>query len=77
MIERQVFVTWYAPTEKQPPEGDIVVATISGKGKGVTYDHTFALVEWYDDGLGWALTDIELDEFEVHAWADLKPLGGD
>lgn len=77
MIERQTIVTWYTPEEKMPKEGDITVVTISGKGgNNVTYDHAFALAEWYDDGLGWTLTDIELDEFVVHAWADLKPYGG-
>ena len=77
MIERQQLVTWYTLEEKMPKEGDITVVTISGKGwNNVTYDHAFALAEWYDDGLGWTLTDIELDEFVVHAWADLKPYGG-
>ena len=77
MIERQQFVTWYTPEEKLPNEGDITVVTISGRGgNNVTYDHAFALAKWYNDGEGWNLTDIELDEFVVHAWADLKPYGG-
>lgn len=77
MIERQTIVTWYTPREKLPKEGEIVIATISGCTKHVTYDHAFALVEWYADGLGFTLTDIELDEFTVHAWCDLQPYGGD
>ena len=35
MIERQMFVTWYTPKEKLPKEGEIVIATISGKGKNI------------------------------------------
>ena len=77
MIERQVIATWHRPEEKLPPEGQIVVASISGFTKHTTYDHTFALVEWYGDGLGWELTDDNnLDEFTVHAWCDLEPYGG-
>ena len=76
MIERQTIVTWYTPEEKMPNEGDITVVTISGKRGGVTYDHSFALAEWFNDGDGWNLTDIDMDEFTVHAWADLTPYGG-
>ena len=76
MIERQTIVTWYTPEEKLPNEGDITVVTISGKRGSVTYDHVFALAEWYNDGDGWNLTDIDMDEFTVHAWADLTPYGG-
>ena len=76
-IERQTIVTWYRPDEKLPPEGDIVVATVSGRrGKNITYDHAFALVSWFPDGLGFALEDIHLDEFTVHAWCDLEPYKG-
>ena len=66
---------WYSPEEKLPPEGLLVVATISGKANNSTYDHALVICEWYDDGLGWSLSDIELDEFVVHAWCDLKPYG--
>ena len=76
MIERQQFVTWYTPEEKMPKEGNITVVTISGKRGNITYYHSFALAEWYNDGLGWNLTDIDMDEFTVHAWADLTPYGG-
>ena len=77
MIERQTIVTWYTPEEKMPNEGDITVVTISGKGKQITYDHAFALAEWYNDGDGWFVHDVDLlDEFTVHAWADLTPYGG-
>ena len=55
MIERQVFVTWYTPKEKMPKEGDIVVTTVSGGFRNMTYDHAFVLAEWYDDGCGWYL----------------------
>lgn len=75
MIERQTIVTWHTPDEKKPPEGDIVVVTISGRiSKNVEYDHAFALAEWYEND-GWALSDIEADDFTVHAWCDLVPYG--
>ena len=76
MIERQVFVTWYTPDEKLPDEGKIVIASISGKAGNTDYDHAFALCTWVDDGLGWMLEDMELDDFKVHAWCDLEPYGG-
>lgn len=72
-IERQVIVTWYTPEEKLPPEGETVVITVSGQHDHVRYDHAFALAEWFDDCYGWELSEIELDEFVVHAWCDLKP----
>ena len=77
MIERQTIVTWHTPDEKKPPEGDIVVVSISGRqSANVTFDHAFALAEWYDDGEGWTLSDIEMESFTVHAWCDLMPYGG-
>ena len=39
MIERQVIVTWYEPWEDVPEEGEIVVATISGKRGNVRYEN--------------------------------------
>ena len=76
IVERQTIVTWYTPNEKKPPEGDIVVVSISGKmDRNVTLDHTFALAEWYNDGDGWNLLDIEVDKLVVHAWCDLVPYG--
>lgn len=81
VIERQQFVTWYTPDEKLPPKGMIHVVTISGSrrknGFETIFDHAFALASWYDDGLGWELEDIDLDEFVVHAWCDLDPYGGE
>ena len=77
LIERQTITTWYTPDEKLPPVGEIVVASISGFSKHTTYDHTFALVEWYGDDFGWCLSnDVNLDSFTVHAWCDLMPYGG-
>lgn len=75
VVERQVIVTWEKPEEKMPNEGDIVVVTVSGKGKNVEYDHAFALAEWYDDGEGWYVSCPDLDECTVHAWCDLEPYG--
>lgn len=78
MIERQVFVTWYTPDEKLPPEGEIVVVTMSGQAGCIEYDHSFALAEYYKDD-GWYLTDDDdmMDELTVHAWCDLKPYGAE
>lgn len=76
-IERQTIVTWYRPEEKHPREGDIVVATVSGKkGEHITYDHAFALVSWFDDGLGYVLENDHLDDLKVHGWCDLEPYKG-
>jgi hypothetical protein len=68
-------VTWYKPDEKHPPEGWIVLATVSGHrhDRHITYDHAFALVEWFDDGEGWYLTHDYLDEFTIHAWCNVSP----
>ena len=75
MVVRQDIVTWYEPAEKLPPEGQIVVGTISGRKGSITYDHALTLLEWYTDG--WVLTEgEEMDEFELHAWCDLDPYGG-
>ena len=79
-IERQTIVTWYDPDERKPKEGDIVVVTISGKFENhwtnVTYDHAFALAEWYEND-GWMLTDIDDNSFTIHAWCDLVPYGSE
>lgn len=75
-IERQVIVTWYTPEEKLPAEGITVVASISGRWENVTYDHAFALVEWFNDGLGFTMSEVpERKGFTVHAWCDLEPYG--
>lgn len=80
MIERQVITTWYKPTEKLPKDGEIVVATISGKTKNITFDHALVTAEYYD-GEGWCVDpfDFELKGawIKVHAWADLEPYGGE
>ena len=77
VIENQVIACWNSPDKKLPNEGDIVVVTVSGKrGKSITYDHAFALASWFDDGLGWQLEDLHLDEFTIHAWCDLEPYKG-
>ena len=76
MIERQVIVTWYTPDEKKPPKGDIVLVTVSGRrGRYISYDHAFALASWYDDGDGFLLEDGHIDDFVIHAWADIEPYG--
>lgn len=77
MIEKQVIVTWSKPEEKLPPNGMMVVATISGKLKGedVEYEHAFAVMEYLEDS-GWESSDGFLfDSLTVHAWADLEPYG--
>lgn len=81
MTERQVIVNWYRPDEKLPPEGEIVVATISGKTRNITFDHALVLAEWFDDGEGWAIDDYDFglkgSSLTVHAWADLEPYKGE
>lgn len=76
--ERRAFVTWYTPEEKLPPDGEIVIATISGKNRNVLYDHAFSLAEHYE-GDGWYTGEIDTDlknsELTVHAWCDLEPYG--
>lgn len=78
MIERQVFVTWYTPEEKLPPDDIFVIATISGKCGGVTYDHTFAIATYYSDE-GWCFDGMDPEESDasitVNAWCDLEPYG--
>lgn len=77
MTVRQDIITWYEPWEDLPEEGEIVVATVSGKRGNVKYENTFAVVEWWKD-TGWVMSEdsIQMDEFVVHAWCDLKPYGG-
>jgi len=75
MIERQVIVTWHTPEEKLPPDGAIVLVTVSGKGDNVCFDHTFGLAEFYSDE-DWVLETNLLDDFTIHAWADIEPYQG-
>ena len=76
-IERQTIVTWYKPSERLPKDGDIVVVTISGKTKNMTFDHAFALASYFsEDAGGWMLEDYGIEEFIIHAWCDLDPYGG-
>ena len=74
MKERQVIVTWYSPEEKTPEEDVIVVATITGKAKGIRFNHSFALLIWTEEG--WLSLDWDFEELTVHAWADLEIYGG-
>ena len=76
MIERQVIVTWHTPAEKLPEKFQTDVATISGKGIGVKYDHAFGLIEWTGDQWDMDMVDVDWTEFVVHAWCDLEPYGG-
>lgn len=79
MIERQVIVTWYSPQEKLPNDGDIVIATISGKSRNITFDHALVAAEYYKDE-GWCVEDIDFTLkhawLEVHAWCDLQAYDG-
>ena len=76
LVERQVFVTWYTPAEKKPPEEwDVVLVTVSGKKGVTTYDHAFALAA-YDKDDGWMLWNDDMTEFTIHAWADIEPYKG-
>ena len=79
LVERQVFVTWHTPDEKLPPEGNFVVATISGNTRNVTFDHAMVMAEWYD-GEGWCIEGYDFGlkgaSLTVHAWCDLEPYKG-
>ena len=77
LIERQVFVTWYTPDEKLPPDDIFVVITMSGTGPYITYDHALMLAEW-DSVEGWIIDGLNADteKVTVHAWCDLEPYGG-
>lgn len=79
LVERQVIVSWYRPEEKLPPEEwDTILLTVSGTGKRVKYDHALTL-GGYDPKVGWYLNGWEdelLDNFTVHAWADIDPYKG-
>ena len=74
MIVRQDIITWYTPEEKMPPEGECVVATVSGCSNNATYDHALCMVSLWDGGF--VLEDLELDDFKIHAWCDLEPYKG-
>lgn len=75
MVEKQVIAIWYTPEEKLPEEDKIVLVTVSGIGHNFSYNRAFALAMWCGPD-GWFLTDVELDEFDVHAWCDIEPYGG-
>lgn len=77
MIEKMVICNWYTPDEKMPEEGYFTIVTFSGKSKNTTYDHTFGVGQWMDDGLGWTIEGLPEDaEYEVLAWCDLEPYQG-
>ena len=79
MVERQVFVTWYTPEEKMPPEDVFVPVTMSGKCGNIKFDHALVMAEW-DKTEGWYIEPYGVDSrgewFTVHAWCDLEPYGG-
>ena len=78
VAERQVIVDWYPPEKHPDQEGDIVIATISGKIRGITYDHAFEKLEWWESD-GWVFTDLDasMDGITIHAWCDLEPFKGE
>lgn len=77
-IERQLIATWFTPEERLPKEGDITLVTIVGKGHSVTYDHCFALAEWWNDD-GWFFEDPALRDADITVltWCDLAPYGAE
>ena len=78
LIDRQVIVTWYTPKEKLPPDGMMVVASISGKNtsQNIEYDHAIAIMEYWNDS-GWENSDgLKFRSLTVHAWADLEAYKG-
>ena len=78
MIERQIFVTWYEPSEKLPPNDDFVIVTVSGKAGNTEYDHALEMASWLPED-GWWFPNIDTEnkngEIEVLAWCDLEAYG--
>lgn len=78
MIERQIIVTWYEPSEKLPPNDDLVIVTVSGTAGNIEYDHALEMASWLSED-GWWFPNIdtenENDEIEVLAWCDLEAYG--
>ena len=74
-INRQVIATWITPEEGLPEEGIDVVATVSGKAEGVTFDHALVVLYWCKDE-GWYSDEYNFTELTVHAWCDLEAYGG-
>lgn len=68
---------WSTPEEAVPPDGLILLMTVSGKDGNVTYDHAFALAEyWHDEG--WLFHDVSnAADLIVLAWSDIEPYGGE
>lgn len=75
MIERQIIVTWFTPSEKLPEEDIGVIATISGEAGNITFDHAIVNLYWCENE-GWYSTDFSFSELIVHAWCDLEPYSG-
>ena len=75
MVERQVIVTWYTPEEKIPKEDIVVLCTISGKTKNMTFNHALAFLMW-SDKYGWYSMDYSFYELDVIAWCDMEPYKG-
>lgn len=75
LVQKQVIVQWYTPEERVPQNDFAVLATVSGKAKGVEFKHVL-MIMIYDTEEGWFSMEYEFDELTVHAWCDLRPYGG-
>lgn len=76
LVERQTIATWYTPEEAVPPDGEITLVTVSGRGGDVGYDHAFALAEYWRDE-GWDIYGAsDKADLTVNAWCDIEPYGG-
>lgn len=76
LVERQTIATWHTPEEAVPPDGEIFLVTVSGTDKNITYDHAFALAEyWHDEG--WLFHNVSREaDLTVLAWSNIEPYGG-
>ena len=75
LVQKQVIVQWYTPEERIPQNDLTVLATVSGKAKGVEFGHAL-MIMIYDTEDGWFSMEYEFDELTVHAWCDIDPYEG-
>ena len=75
LVQKQVIVQWYTPEERVPQNDFAVLATVSGKAKGVEFKQAL-MIMIYDTEEGWFSMEYEFDELTVHAWCDIDPYEG-
>ena len=73
--ERQVIVTWFTPQEKIPKADEMVICTINGTAKGISFNNAIVILGWCIEE-GWYSMEYDFEELDVIAWCDLEPYGG-